>query len=59
MNALNITIPVGRFLTYQIRTVPDKECIIEISADFPLFQNGNDKIMGKITNEGKVDIFTY
>lgn len=60
-DALKIIIPVGHFLTYQIYTFPataEGSCQIQISADFPLFQNGNKTIVGSITNEGMVTIYT-
>lgn len=56
-NALNILIPVGHFLDYQIQTFPgtaDGSCTVIISAHFPIFQGGIKQIGATVDKGGNV-----
>ena len=59
--ALNVTIPVGNHLSYNIYTDNSQqgaeECTIIISALFPLFKNGAKKLIGKVRSDGNVYTF--
>ena len=60
-DALQITIPDGHPLDYQIYTSPatsDDFCMIIISAPFPLFKNGTPTIWGKVDKNGEVILST-
>ncbi len=56
-NALNILIPVGHSLDYQIQTFPataDESCTVVISADFPIFKDGIKQIGATVDKGGTV-----
>ena len=57
--ALNITIPVGHFLDYDIKStsMPEQQVIVNISSrknSFPLFQNGSPFIEGRLDKDGNI-----
>ena len=57
---LNIAIPLGQRLTYQIYSVgvnADESCFIRISAPFAIFNNGKKDLNYSITKDGDVIIF--
>ena len=57
---LNISIPLGRHLSYQIYSVganADESCFIRISAPFVLFKNGKKALNYSISKEGDVISF--
>jgi prepilin-type N-terminal cleavage/methylation domain-containing protein len=57
-NNLNLTIPVGHFLDYQLRTsnVQGNEFFsFKISANFPLFQNGAYELNGVVDKDGNIN----
>jgi prepilin-type N-terminal cleavage/methylation domain-containing protein len=57
-DALNILIPVGHFLDYQIQTFPatgDGWCLVTVSANFPLFKGGYKEISARMNKNGTVD----
>lgn len=59
-NALNIPIPVGHHLNFQIQTFPataDGFCQVTISASFNIFKDGVKEINGTVDREGKITIF--
>lgn len=59
-NALNIPIPVGHHLNFQIQTFPataDGFCQVTISASFNIFKDGVKEINGIVDREGKITIF--
>ncbi|TET92690.1 MAG: type II secretion system protein [Desulfobacteraceae bacterium] len=59
-DALNIPIPVGHHLNFQIQTFPataDGFCQVTISASFNLFKDGVKQIYGTVDSEGKITIF--
>ncbi|MFW6147066.1 MAG: type IV pilin protein [Thermodesulfobacteriota bacterium] len=56
---LNILIPVGHFLDYQLyadNTPGDESCTLIISADFALFKDGSKQITANLKKNGKIDI---
>jgi len=56
-DALNILIPVGHSLDYQIQTFPataDNSCTVVISADFPIFKDGIKQIGATVDKGGTV-----
>lgn len=60
-NALNIIIPAGHQLHYDIRAFPalaDESCTIVISADFPIYRDGSRQLIGSVTKGGIITIFT-
>ena len=60
-NALKIIIPPGHHLDYDIRAFPasaDESCTIVISADFPIYSDGSKQLIGSVTKEGIITIFT-
>ena len=59
-DALNIFIPVGHHLNFQIQTFPADatgSCQVIISASFNLFKDGVKEINGIVDREGKITIF--
>jgi len=59
-DALNIPIPVGHHLNFQIQTFPataDGFCQVTISASFNIFKDGVKEINGIVDREGKITIF--
>jgi prepilin-type N-terminal cleavage/methylation domain-containing protein len=59
-NALNIPIPVGHHLNFQIQTSPADAtgfCQVTISASFNIFKDGVKEINGTVDREGKITIF--
>ncbi len=59
-DALNVPIPVGHNLNFQIQTFPataDGFCQVTISASFNLFKDGVKEINGIVDREGKITIF--
>lgn len=60
--ALNVTIPVGNHLNYNIVTdnsqEGSEECTIIISAAFPLFKNGARQLIGEVKSNGNVYTFS-
>jgi len=57
-NALNILIPVGHFLDYQIQTFPatgDGWCLVTVSANFPLFKDGSHNIAKTLYKDGNIE----
>jgi len=59
-DALNVHIPVGHNLTFQIQTFPadaSGSCQVTISASFDLFKGGVKQINGIVDSKGKVTIF--
>jgi len=57
-NALNILIPVGHFLDYQIQTFPatgDGWCLVTVSANFPLFKGGSYNITKTLYKGGNIE----
>jgi len=59
-DALNIPIPVGHHLNFQIQTFPataDGFCQVTISASFNIFKDGVKQINGTVDREGKITIF--
>ncbi len=57
-NALNILIPVGHFLDYQIQTFPatsDGWCLVTVSANFPLFKDGSYNITKTLYKDGNIE----
>ena len=60
-SALNVTIPVGNHLNYNITTEnPDgaERCVVVISATFPLFRDGSKQLIGEVKRDGQVYTFT-
>lgn len=58
--ALNVTVPVGNHLSYNITTDNldgDERCIIIISAAFPLFRDGSTQLIGEVKRDGNVYTF--
>ena len=57
---LNISIPLGQRLTYQIYSVgvnADESCFIRVSAPFVLFKNGKMDLNYSVSKEGEVISF--
>ena len=57
---LNINIPLGQHLTYQIYSVgidADESCFIRVSAPFVLFKNGKMDLNYSVSKNGKVITF--
>ena len=57
---LNITLPLGKHLTYQIYSIgvdADESCLIRIFAPFAIFKNGKTDLNYSISKDGKVIIF--
>jgi type II secretory pathway pseudopilin PulG len=57
-DALNILIPVGHFLDYQIQTFPatsDGWCLVTVSANFPLFKDGSYNITKTLYKDGNIE----
>lgn len=57
---LNITIPLGQHLTYQIYSIgaeAKESCLIRISAPFELFKNGKKDLNLSISKDGDVIVF--
>lgn len=57
---LNITIPLGQRLSYQINSIgvnADESCFIRISAPFALFKNGKMDLNYSISKDGEVISF--
>ena len=56
---LNISIPLGQRLSYQIYSIgPDAdECLIRISAPFAIFKNKKKELNCSISKDGKVIYF--
>jgi hypothetical protein len=58
--ALNVTIPVGNHLNYNIttdNTAGAQICVVTISADFPLFKDGSKQLIGRVLSDGNVYTF--
>ncbi|MBW2209376.1 MAG: hypothetical protein JRG79_21030, partial [Deltaproteobacteria bacterium] len=59
--ALNVTIPVGNHLDYNIRSEKfegGERCFIMITAQFPLFKNRARELWGEARSDGYVGIYT-
>ena len=57
---LNMSIPLGKHLTYQIYSIgvnADESCLIRIFAPFAIFKNGKKDLNYSISKEGEVIIF--
>ena len=57
---LNISIPLGQHLTYQIYSIgvnADESCLIRIFAPFAIFKNGKTDLNYSISKDGKVISF--
>ena len=60
-DALNIAIPDGHRLDYQIYTSPttaDDFCVIIVTAPFPLFRDGTPTIWGQVDRNGDMFLST-
>ncbi len=58
--ALNVTIPVGNHLNYNItsdNTEGAEICVVTISANFPLFKDGSRQLIGRVLSDGNVYTF--
>jgi len=58
--AINVTIPVGNHLNYNITTENidgAERCVVVISADFPLYKDGSKQLIGEVKRDGQVYTF--
>jgi len=63
---LHVKLPVGHFLDFQIRGIPDPldsdlliQVIIQIDANFPIFRDGSKHIMTTIDKDGTVNTIVF
>jgi len=59
-DALNVKIPIGHNLNFQIQTFPadaSGSCQVTISASFDLFKGGAKQINGIVDSKGTITIF--